>query len=258
MSSTAGSRKRQIGSSVRGEATRAGILEQAARLFAEKGYEGTSLQDMAEALGLTRPAVYHYFSSKERVLATLVEETSVSTAETLQLVRVQDDVDASTKLRKATAALVRDRANAPERFRMLDRTESALPDDLADQHLKARRAVLTEMIAIITEGITSGEFRDTDERLAALSVLGMCNWVAWWYKPTTTREPPETIAEKLADLAVAMLARPSHRVPREPGLHGAIDQVRQDLDYLSRLTLNGRSPPLSVLGEGRPVAGRGS
>ncbi|MFJ4770082.1 TetR/AcrR family transcriptional regulator [Streptomyces uncialis] len=227
-------RKQPNGSSAKGGATRAGILEHAARLFAEKGFAGTSFQDISDAVGLTRPAVYHYFSSKEQVLATLVEETSVSSADTLKTVRLREDLDASAKLRSATAELVRDRANAPERFRMLDRTESALPAELATLHLQARREVLAEMTALITDGIVAGEFRETDERLAALSVLGMANWVAWWYRPSSS-ETVEDVARTLAESAVAMIARPDHRVPAEPTVHGAIEQVRQDLDYLSRL-----------------------
>lgn len=226
--------KQANGSSAKGGATRAGILEHAARLFAEKGFAGTSLQDIADAVGLTRPAVYHYFGSKERVLAVLVEETSVSSADGLRLVRTRADLDPSAKLRAATKELVSDRVNAPERFRMLDRTESALPQEVAEQHLQARRAVLAEMTAIIDEGITAGQFRETDERMAALSVLGMCNWVAWWYRPSRG-DSPDVIAETLAESAVAMLVRPDHRVPKEPTVRGALEQVRQDLDYLSRL-----------------------
>lgn len=222
---------------LRGGATRTGILENAAKLFAEKGFAGTALQDIADAMDLTRPAVYHYFSSKEEVLATLVAETSLSTAERIQKVRVQKDLNPSEKLRLVAGQLVRERTTAPERFRMLDRTESALPPEIGKKHRAARRAVLAELTAIIVEGVTAGHFRQTDERLAALSVLGMSNWVAWWYNPSH-EEPEESadhIVATLSDTAVAMLVRPEHRLPKAPGPRAALAQLREDLDYFERL-----------------------
>jgi AcrR family transcriptional regulator len=222
---------------VRGGSTRDGILAAAAKLFAEKGFGGTTLQDVADERGLTRPAVYHHFKSKDEVLATLVAETSESTAETLRQIRERADLDPTTRLREASAELIRERMRAPERFRMLDRTESSLPSDLASKHRIARRSVLNEVTAMIAEGIDTGHFRATDERLAALSVLGMCNWVAWWYNPAKG-ESPERIVSVMSESAVAMLARPSHRLPKAGGARGAIEQLREDLDYLDRLIPN--------------------
>jgi AcrR family transcriptional regulator len=227
-------RRERTAATVRGESTRDGILIEAAKLFAEKGFAGTALQDIADAMGLTRPAVYHHFASKDELLATLVAETSEGAAETLRQLRERADLDPTTRLREVTAALIRERTSAPERFRMLDRTESSLPAELATKHLAARRAVLSELTAIIAEGIDAGHFRATDERLAALSVLGICNWVAWWYSPTMG-ESPERIISVLSASAVAMLARPSHRLPKAGGARGAIEQLRQDLEYLDRL-----------------------
>jgi AcrR family transcriptional regulator len=226
--------KEQNGASLRGSATRTAILESAAKLFAEKGFAGTSLQEIAERLSLTRPAVYHYFESKEHILATLVEASSVGSAQRLHAVRAEGSPDMSTALRKAVSELVRNRASAPEHFRMVDRSEAALPTELAAAHFKARRAVLAEVMGIVSDGIERGEFRVTDVRIAALSVLGMVNWVAWWYRPWEDG-PPEVTADAIAESAVAMLAQPEYRVPKKPGLNGAIERVRHDLDYLASL-----------------------
>jgi len=219
---------------MRGGATRDRILEHAASLFAQKGFEGTAFKDIADAMGLTRPALYHYFASKDEVLADLVAETSESTAEAMRAIRVRDDLTPSEKLHTVTTNLVRERMSAPQRFRMLDRTESALPEKIANKHLAARRAVLAELTTIIADGIGAGQFRETNERLAALSVLGMCNWVAWWYSPDRD-DSTDSIPTTLAESAVAMLARPKHRLPAAPGPAAAIDQIRDDLDYLERL-----------------------
>jgi AcrR family transcriptional regulator len=225
----------KAGSSLRARATRAAILEHAARLFAMKGFEGTSLQDIAESSGLTRPAVYHYFASKDEMLATLVAETSGLAAEKLAAIRQDPKLDSTAKLRAVTAAIVQQRLDAPEQFRMLERSEDSLPEPTASQHRAARRAVLAEVSGVLHEGILSGEFRPCDERLGALSVLGMCNWVAWWYRPGSASSP-DAVIEELANNATSMFARAEHRVPKTAGLPGAFAMLRHDLDYLERLT----------------------
>jgi hypothetical protein len=130
-------------------------------------------------------------------------------------------------------ALVLQRAGAPERFRVLDRTEAALPEEVAALHLKARREVLAEVRTIIGEGVSRAEFRPGDERLAALSVIGMCNWVAWWFHPGSDH-PAEPVADQLAQNAVDMLSYPAGTGPLATGPHRALQMARENLDYLER------------------------
>ncbi|WP_433062329.1 TetR/AcrR family transcriptional regulator [Dactylosporangium sp. CS-033363] len=223
--------------SARGEAARTAILEQAARLFAEKGFEGTSLLDIAQAADLTRPALYHYFASKDEILATLVEQESAGAAGKLREI-ARSEQDPTARLRAAVHELVLDRADAPNRFRMLDRSETALPEPIAERHIRAKRESLSAMTTIIADGIRTGEFRPADERITAFAVIGMCNWVAWWYHPGRDPEP-KAVAASIAESAVAMLARPEHARPSEQGVHGAIARLRADLDHLSRLVDEG-------------------
>ncbi len=222
------------GSSMRATATRAAVLEHAARLFAAKGFEGTSFADIAEAAGLTRPAVYHYFASKDDMLGTLVAETSASAADKLAAIHRDKTLDNTTKLRDITAALVTERLESPERFRMLERSEDSLPEPIGGQHRAARRAVLAQVVGVLRDGVRSGEFRPCDERLGALSVLGMCNWVAWWYR-LGSDVTDDAVVTALADNAVAMFTRDQQRTPPATGPGGAIAMLRHDLDYLERL-----------------------
>jgi len=122
---------------------------------------------------------------------------------------------------------------ARERFRLLDRTEAALPDEVAALHLEARREVLAEMRTIIEEGVSRGEFRPRDERLAALSVIGMCNWVAWWFHPGSSH-PAEPVADQLAQNAVDMLSYPEGTGSPATAPHRALQMARENLDYLER------------------------
>lgn len=223
------------GPSARATATRTAILEHAAKLFAAKGFIGTSFADIAEAAGLTRPAVYHYFASKDEIVATLVAETSQSAAEKLAAIHLDETLDNTSKLHAIAAALITERLESPERFRMLERSEDSLPEPIGHQHRAARRAVLAQVMGVLRDGIRSGDFRPCDERFGALSVLGLCNWVAWWYRPGTD-VTPVALVTALADNAVAMFLREKQTTTTHPGgPAGVIAMLRHDLDHLERL-----------------------
>ena len=207
------------------------MYEQASRLFAERGFAGTSLQDIAEAMGMTRPALYYYVKSKDELLAKLVTEITEGSAAEIKSVVEGSDIDAVTKLRKIARMLAFGRATQPARFLLLERSEAELPSGLAEAHEAAKRSTLHDLMHVIEEGVAKGQFRPVDPRVAALAVIGMCNWVAWWYHPGAGRNEADT-AEQLADLAVAMIVQASERTPAVSGPRAALALLRQDLQYL--------------------------
>jgi AcrR family transcriptional regulator len=217
------------GRSPRRELIEAQIYEQAARLFAERGYAGTTPQDIADAAGVSRQGLYYYVRSKEEILQRLVSDMTTQAATRVSAV-MDEPLDAPQKLRRLAHLLVIDRATNRTRFRLLDRSESVLPPDLARDYLNGRRALLKIVTSLIDEGIDGGFFRAGDSRVAALSVLGMCNWVAWWFEPSD-EHPVEPVAAQIADNAVAMLqvgaAASSNRDIRE-----AVQSVRLALGDL--------------------------
>jgi AcrR family transcriptional regulator len=178
------------------------LLDQATRLFAEKGYESTTLSDIASALNISRPALYNYVSSKDDLLVMLVEQVSGGFAEVMAQLASRKDRTPTQKIRDVVALIVRQRAEHPDQFRILDRTEPVLPEPLASTHLGFKREILTQLTKLITDGIASGEFRRVDGRTTALTLLGMCNWVAWWFRPGNDIQP---VVDTVTDLALAML-----------------------------------------------------
>lgn len=215
------------------------MLDHATRLFASQGYETTTLQDVADALGVSRSTLYHYVSRKEDLLAMLVEQMSRGLADSLAALHARADLSSEGKLRELAESLVRQRAAAPDQFRVLDQVEPMLPDPLQTQHRQARREVLTELTGVIEDGIAGGEFKPLDARIAALSVLGMCNWVAWWYRPGHDPEPMvRQISQSVADMLVADTAA------RGPGdsARSALAQARSSLDALERLVPSEQDP----------------
>src|ERR1700748_1482449 len=76
------------------------IYEHATRLFAERGFAGTSLQDIADALGITRPALYYYVKSKDELLAKLAADVAGVCAAQITELAARPDLDAVGKLRE--------------------------------------------------------------------------------------------------------------------------------------------------------------
>jgi AcrR family transcriptional regulator len=209
------------------------IYDQATRLFAERGFAGTSFQDIADAVGLTRPALYYYVKSKDELLAKLVAEITERSAAGITAIARRADLDPAAKLHAIMTTSVQRQAQYAARFRLLIRSEAELPDNLATAHEAGRRAVLKAVARVIDQGIEEGVFRAVDARIAALGLLGMNNWVAWWFQPDG-KDDAETVAGQLADMAVAAV-RSRDQDSAAAGPAGMLQQIRQDLDHLERL-----------------------
>src|SRR3954447_12227458 len=98
------------------------IFEHATRLFALRGYAGTSFQDIADAVGLTRPALYHYVKSKDDLLARLVNEVTVVAATDVAKVAERTELAAADRLRDIVRLMVRRQGERGELFRLLLRS----------------------------------------------------------------------------------------------------------------------------------------
>ncbi|GAA1864331.1 TetR/AcrR family transcriptional regulator [Pseudonocardia ailaonensis] len=233
MSENGAPRRRGGASTARRELVENELYEHATRLFAERGFAGTSLQDIADALGITRPALYYYVKSKDELLAKLVTEVTNGPLDELNAL-VAREPDPVGRLRGVVEIIVGRRVTQPERFRLLIRSEAELPAELTEAYDESRRVVLKVIAGVIDGGVRAGRFRPVDARVAALGVLGMCNWVAWWFHPGG-RDSPDGVIAQLADMAVGSLVRPDHQAPEGAGPAAALKMLRQDLDHLERL-----------------------
>jgi AcrR family transcriptional regulator len=214
------------------------VLEQASLLFASKGFANTSLQDVADAIGLSRPALYYYFPSKNALLEALVEDVTVSAVRMLAEIRNNTALGPEDRLRRAVESLVLWGLDRPTRFKVIDRAEETLPPDISATHEAAKRQVLQAMSTLISDGIAAGVLRPVDPRIAALSIIGMCNWTAWWWTPKG-RKSKEEVAAFIGEMALAALRRVGPNQPTGNRLEDAIELLRSDLDYLELVARTG-------------------
>ncbi len=101
------------------------LYEHATRLFAERGFAGTGLQDIADAMGITRPALYYYVGSKDELLANLVTEVTNGPLDDLTALVAREGLDPVQKLRGIVEVIVLRRTTQPARFRLPIRSEAA-------------------------------------------------------------------------------------------------------------------------------------
>jgi AcrR family transcriptional regulator len=220
-------------SSTRRDLVEKQIMQHATALFAEKGFAGTSLQDIADAMGLTRPALYHYVANKDEVLARLVTEITEEPAVILAAINKRTDLGPVDKLHAMAEAIALLQAASPDRFRLIIRSEAELPEKLSKTYDQSRRRVLKEFIAVIRAGIDAGLFRPVDPRVASLGIIGMLNWMAWWYQPESESNA-KSVANQLADMAIQSVLGAGDAAKFVDGPARAISLLRQNLDYLEQ------------------------
>lgn len=176
------------------------IRETAASLFHTKGFNGTSMQDLASAVGITKSSVYHHFPSKQALLSEIIELTMGRVTAGVEEV-ASSDAPASERLRRAlvlhTTAALTDR----DSIACFTEEGRYLAPEFMSAHVAKRDRYERLFRGILEEGVACGEFLPQDPRLTAMALLGMCNAAVHWYRPEGGYSP-EAIATQFADLAV--------------------------------------------------------
>ena len=220
-------------SNPRNQLVRDEILTKAAEVFEKRGFAQTRIQDIAQALDLSRSALYHYFKSKDEMLASLVQEHTSARLPALAELASAKTRPAGERLREALRRTIEIRLASGSRLRALDRLTAEMPEDLRKRFDKDRRRILDLYADIVADGIAEGEFRDVDTRTAALALLGLASWTSWWYSPDGRRSPDE-LTQALVDIALNGLVRPDG-CSKPLDRAALLARVRADLDAIEHL-----------------------
>lgn len=181
---------------------RAKIVGVAARLFRQRGYHATSMQDIADELSVLKGSLYHHISSKEELLVEMLLE---SVSDVVDAVRViaEGPGDARSRLRAIIRTEIEGMAKRPdelavwlsERLRMGDvLTTVSEVADLGDRIVRD----------VVEQGIAAGEWAPRDPSVAFLAIRGMVAGFAFWYRSDGPLAAGE-IADRFADFAERIL-----------------------------------------------------
>jgi AcrR family transcriptional regulator len=158
------------------------LTRQAARLFAEKGYHGTSIGDLAEAMGVQKGSLYAHIDSKE----DLLWEVASAGAEAFHaaLDGVPDEGAGVERIRAALRAHLGVVAEQLDLATVFVREWRYLQDERRERFLAERRRYEDRFRGLFREGRERGELRaDLDDSTAALLALSAANWAFTWLRP---------------------------------------------------------------------------
>lgn len=190
-------------------ARQAQILETAARIFCEKGFDKASMGDIADAVGLTKAGLYHHIGSKEELLFEIMSY-GMDLFEQNVLNRVMAIADPLERL-KATLRghvllVTRDR---PKEVTVILHESNALKGRYRDKINARKKRYITLLEKTFRELVKSGAARRVDPTAAAFAMLGMVNWIYQWYEPGGKLDE-NALADGLSDVFLGgILARPA-------------------------------------------------
>ena len=196
----AGKRRKQ-------QARRQEVLDAAAKMFFERGYEATTTQDIGSALGLLKGSVYYYISSKQDLLFELVQQYHDDTRSYFEAI-VASDAPPVDKLRELITTETTHTARNLERSTLFYTEWRSLPQDrqavIIAERARHERAV-QEWIEQAQE--VGGIRREIDPKIASFAIFGMVNSVYRWFTPGG-RKSAEEIGRDFSDLVLGGLLAP--------------------------------------------------
>jgi len=177
---------------------RTAILDASVRLFGEHGYTGTTMRDIAKAVGVLPGSLYAHIDSKETLLLEIVESGIERFLAVQELVE-SSDAPADEKLRIAIKAHIAIVADDPGRTLVVFHQWRFLTEPNRTRAVAMRRRYAQTFMKILTDGMEKGVFRaDLDKRVVVFSVLGALNWTPEWYLPDGEMDAEE-IGNRFAD-----------------------------------------------------------
>src|SRR6476469_1741999 len=165
----------------------------AARLFAERGYQGTSLADLAEQLGVQKPPLYHHIASKEDLLWAVAWEGAEAFHAALD--SVPAEAPAAERIRLALRAHLAVVGGQVDIATVFVREWRYLEGDRRERFVAERRRYEERIRELFRDGVEESELRtDLDIATAALLFLSAANWAYTWLRPGANTDE---LAEKL-------------------------------------------------------------
>ena len=174
------------------------IIQVAARIFAEKGYHGTTLDEIAHELVITKPALYYHIKSKEDLLREIINSI-LEPLETISKVKYLD-LSPREKLQKIITLMVIFGAERQDTTTILFQDISILPKRKRDAIRRREKEIERSVQEILREGMEKGDFVVDDIKITSFGILGAANWIYRWYNPDGNLTP-EQISEKIIHLA---------------------------------------------------------
>lgn len=176
------------------DARRREVVATAAKLFAERGYDATSMSELTEATGLAAGGLYHYIEGKDDLLIAICDELLEPLLEQAREI-VAAEAPPVSQLRELVAAWVAHVVEHRHHMLVFTQERQAIERQRRWRHVRAQRKAFEQ---ILDEVLARGEADDSmtfaDRRLSLLALLGMVNYTPQWVRPGGRLSPAEIAA----------------------------------------------------------------
>lgn len=183
------------------ETKRLAILDAAAKIFNERGYHNTSVADVAEALGVSKPFLYYYLQNKEDILFECSRIATEELHAVLDEVR-KADLPGWPKLEMLFRGYAKVMTTDFGICLIRNSVPGALPQESWEKLRGGRRRLNKEVERIVALGIADGSIRSCDPRVLSFAMFGAFNWITFWYQQDRPLRP-----EAVADYFMEIFAR---------------------------------------------------
>lgn len=189
------------------EIKRQAVLQTAARLFNERGFHATSLDDIAERLHVSKPTLYYYVKSKDDILLECVRTALALMQQGIAEVRRRGGraLDQLQACMRSYAAIVMDDFGQC----VIRIGEDPLPPPLRKELRRLKAGIDHEFRRLIAEGVAEGSLKPCDPKLAAFMLAGALSWIGRWYRPDGALAPTQIADQGIALLLGGVLAAPA-------------------------------------------------
>ena len=179
------------------------VLTAARDLFYARGYTSTTLDDVAAALGVTKPFIYTYFRGKAELLAALCTPTIALSLDAIANAAAGPG-SPTERLRQAMVDFAKVVLSRQANIAIFFREEKNLAPEALAEITALRKRFDHSLSALLAEGVAAGAFTVPDVSLAALALGGMVSWAYTWHRPEG-RLALDALCERFADLALRLV-----------------------------------------------------
>ena len=197
---------------------RAKIGTVAEALFAERGFDGTSIREIAEHTGATKALIYHYYDNKEALYQTLLEDAVSGVVTQIEAIAA-DGTEPEAQLRAVVQVFIDAYHDAPHRFQMVQRTiddHHAVAAVLAERWFSRAHRALQDIVA---RGVRRGDLKPLPVQMVPLAIIGLVIHTLRGQKLVGHVDPKlsgEQVLTALPDLVLALLTADSGQTKIKP------------------------------------------
>jgi AcrR family transcriptional regulator len=185
------------------------ILLHSAQIFAEQGFEGTSIRDISRATGVSLSGLYYYFESKQKLLY-LIQNTAFSSILARLQARLDQVHEPEARLRVLVQNHIQYFLSHPNEMKVLSHEEEALDTPYSEEVASIKRRYYTLAREIFDGLEAEGLAEGLNPRVAVLSLFGMMNWVYKWHNSKI-----DPSADELTDAIVGIFLHGVRKAPAE-------------------------------------------